>query len=430
MRGARQGLPIALQSQTSVRLGNLLDHTTTQKGAPTSASALALQTQDAPAAAFDLSTEHRRLQDSAVEFARQALNHDVIAADAEGTFNREAWRRCAEFGVLGMPIPEQYGGLGLGLSALLAVMEGLGYGTRDQGLLFSLNAHLWTNSIPILVYGSDAQRAAYLPGLCDGSLIGANAASEPDAGSDIFSMRTRAVRDGDTYVLNGTKTFVTNAPVADMFVAYATIDPALGATGITGFIVERDTPGLTITRGLHKMGLRTSPMAEVVFEDCRVPVSNRLGREGRGVEVFECSMEWERGCILASCLGVMRRQLQECVRHARQRKQFGKPIGKNQSVANRIVDMRVRIETCRPLVYRIGHLKDANRPAMLEAAMAKLHVSQCFVQSSLDAVQVFGGYGYMTEQQIERDLRDAVGSGLYSGTSEIQRNIIARALGL
>jgi alkylation response protein AidB-like acyl-CoA dehydrogenase len=379
---------------------------------------------------MDLSEEHQRLQDSAVAFARQAIGHDMIAADAEGTFNRDAWRRCAEFGVLGMPIPEQYGGLGLGLSALLAVMEGLGYGTRDQGLLFSLNAHLWTNSIPILIYGSDAQRAAYLPGLCDGSLIGANAASEPDAGSDIFSMRTRAVRDDDAYVLTGTKTFVTNAPVADLFVAYATIDPALGAMGITGFIVERNTPGLTITRGLHKMGLRTSPMAEVVFEDCRVPVANRLGREGRGVEVFESSMEWERGCILASCLGVMRRQLQECVRHARERKQFGRAIGKNQSVANRIVDMRVRLETCRPLVYRIGHLKGANRPAMLEAAMAKLHVSQCFVQSSLDAVQVFGGYGYMTEQQIERDLRDAVGSGLYSGTSEIQRNIIAKALGL
>ena len=379
---------------------------------------------------MELSDEHRRLQESAVAFARQALTHDVIAADASGEFSRDAWRRCAEFGVLGMPIPEQFGGLGLGLTALLAVMEGLGYGTRDQGLLFSLNAHLWTNSIPILLYGTEAQRTAFLPRLCDGSVIGANAASEPDAGSDIFSMRTRAVRDGDTYVLTGTKMFVTNAPVADLFVTYATIDPALGAMGITGFIVERDTPGLSISRELHKMGLRTSPMAEVIFDGCRVPAANRLGREGRGAEVFECSMEWERGCILASCLGVMRRQLEECVRHARERKQFGRPIGKNQSVANRIVDMRVRLETCRPLVYRIGRLKDAGQPAVLEAAMAKLHVSQSFVQSSLDAVQVFGGYGYMTEQQIERDLRDAVGSGLYSGTSEIQRNIIARALGL
>jgi alkylation response protein AidB-like acyl-CoA dehydrogenase len=171
-------------------------------------------------------------------------------------------------------------------------------------------------------------------------------------------------------------------------------------------------------------------MAEVIFEDCRVPVAQRLGREGRGVEVFECSMEWERGCILASCLGVMRRQLEDSIRHARQRKQFGRSIGKNQSVANRIVDMKIRLETCRSLVHRIGELKDTDRPAMLEAAMAKLHVSQSFVQSSLDAIQIFGGYGYMTEQQVERDLRDAVGSSLYSGTSEIQRNIIAKALGL
>ena len=377
-----------------------------------------------------LSDDLQDLQQSAIAFARQALAHDMIAADAAEAFNRDAWRRCADFGVLGMPVPKEYGGLGLGLSALLAVMEGLGYGTRDQGLLFSLNAHLWTNSIPILRYGTEAQRQRYLPPLSDGSMVGANAASEPDAGSDIFSMRTRAVKDGDGYVLNGTKMFVTNAPVADLFVAYATVDPALGATGITAFIIERDTPGLTIPRRLHKMGLRTSPMAEVVFEDCRVPAGQRLGREGRGVEVFECSMEWERGCILASCLGVMRRQLEDCIRHARERKQFGRPIGKNQSVANKIVDMKVRLETCRPLVARIGELKDQDRPAMLESAMAKLHVSQSFVQSSLDAVQIFGGYGYMTEQQVERDLRDAVGSSLYSGTSEIQRNIIAKSLGL
>jgi alkylation response protein AidB-like acyl-CoA dehydrogenase len=380
-------------------------------------------------ALVELSAEQRRLQEAAVEFAR-TLDGDMVARDRDAHFDREAWTRCAAFGVLGMPIPQEYGGLGLGLTDLLAVMEGLGRGTRDQGLLFSLNAHLWTNSIPILVYGTEEQRLRYLPRLCDGSLVGANAASEPDAGSDVFSMRTRATRDGDHYVLNGAKTFVTNAPVADMFVAYATVNPSLGATGITAFIVERETPGLVIGRKLSKMGLRTSPMAEVVFEDCRIPLSQRLGREGRGVVVFECSMEWERGCILASCLGVMERQLRDCIEHARTRKQFGKPIGKFQSVANRLVDMKVRLDTCRPLVFRIGAMKDRNQDATLEAAVAKLHVSDCFVRSSLDAVQIFGGYGYMTEQQVERDLRDSVGSTLYSGTSEIQRNVIARGLGL
>jgi len=376
-----------------------------------------------------LSAEQVKLQDAAFEFA-QRFPADMVERDRSATFDRKGWRQCAEFGVLGMPIPQEFGGLGLGLSELLAVMEGLGRGLRDQGLLFSLNAHLWTNSIPILRYGNEAQRHKYLKPLCDGSLIGANAASEPDAGSDIFSMRTRARREGDHYVLSGTKTFVTNAPVADVFVAYATVNPALGATGITAFIVDRDTPGLIVDRKLDKMGLRTSPMAQVVFDGCRVPVDQRLGREGRGVLIFECSMEWERGCILASCLGVMQRQLDECVAYARTRKQFGKPIGKYQSVANRLVDMKVRLETCRPLVYRIGALKDANKDATVEAAMAKLHVSESFVKSCLDAVQVFGGYGYMTEMQIERDLRDSVGSTLYSGTSEIQRNIIARGLGL
>jgi alkylation response protein AidB-like acyl-CoA dehydrogenase len=379
---------------------------------------------------LELDTQQQELQRAAIEFARVSLGGSRIQADREETFDRDGWRACARFGVLGMAIPPEFGGLGLGLTSLLAVMEGLGYGTRDQGLLFSLNAHLWTNSIPILLYGTDEQRRRYLPGLTDGTLIGANGASEPDAGSDIFAMRTRATKDGDHYVLDGTKTFVTNAPVADLVVAYATLDPKLGATGITGFIVERGTPGMTVSRCLDKMGLRTSPMAELIFEDCRIPVANRLGREGRGVQVFESSMEWERGCILATCLGVMRRQLEACIGHARSRKQFGKPIGKFQSVANKIVDMKVRLDTCRPLVYRIGRLKDRNDPAMQEAAIAKLHVSDCFVKSSLDAIQIFGGYGYMTEQEIERDLRDAVGGTIYSGTNEIQRNIVAASLGL
>ena len=378
----------------------------------------------------ELDAEQQELQQAAIEFARTRLGGSRVAADRDEVFDREGWKACAEFGVLGMAIPREYGGLGLGLTSLLGVMEGLGYGTRDQGLLFSINAHLWTNSVPLVLYGTDDQRQRYLPGLCDGTLIGANGASEPDAGSDIFSMRTRAVRDGDAYVLNGTKTFVSNAPVADLVVAYATIDPKLGPTGVTAFIIERGTPGMTVSRPLDKMGLRTSPMAELIFEDCRVPLGNRLGREGRGVLVFESSMEWERGCILATCLGVMRRQLEACLSHARTRKQFGKPIGKFQSVANKIVDMKVRLDTCRPLVYRIGALKDAKQSAVQEAAIAKLYVSDCFVKSSLDAIQVFGGYGYMTEQEVERDLRDAVGGTIYSGTNEIQRNIIAASLGL
>lgn len=378
----------------------------------------------------ELSEERQKLQDGAIEFARAELDKDLIRRDREEEFCREAWKKCAAFGVLGLPVSPQYGGLGLGITDVIAVMEGLGYGSGDQGLLFSINAHLWTTTMPISLFGTEEQRQRYLPRLSNGEWIGANAASEPDAGSDVFAMRTRAERQGDRYILNGTKTFVTNAQVADLFAAYATIDPALGSMGVTAFLVERNTPGVVISKKLEKMGLRTSPMGEVIFDNCEVPVSNRLGREGRGVAVFESSMEWERGCILANYLGLMKRQLERSINHARTRKQFGKPIGKFQSLANLIVNMKVRLDTCRPLVYRIGWLKERELPAMLESAVAKLYVADALVANCQDAIQIFGGYGYMVEQGIERELRDAIASKLYSGTSEIQRNLIAKCLGL
>lgn len=377
-----------------------------------------------------LTASQRELQKAAEEFARAKLGIAIRERDRDEAFDRSGWDHCAEFGLMRMPVPPEYGGLGLGLTELIAVMEGLGYGSADHGLLFSIHAHLWTNVMPILAYGSDVQKRRFLPKLVSGEWVGANGASEPDAGSDVFSMGTRSIRDGDQYVLNGRKTFVSNARHADLFVVYATLDRALGATGISAFLVEAGTPGLSVGQSLQKMGMRTSSMADIVLEDCRVSVENRLGREGRGVTVFDSSMEWERGCILAGSLGAMRRHLEACVAHARSRKQFGQSIGKFQSVANRIVDMKVRLDTCRPLVYRIGRLKDSGQSARLEAAVAKLYVSECFVTSALDAMRVFGGYGYMTEQGLERELRDAIGGIFFSGTSDIQRNIIAKELGL
>ncbi|MDH4132772.1 MAG: acyl-CoA dehydrogenase family protein, partial [Gemmatimonadota bacterium] len=240
-----------------------------------------------------------------------------------------------------------------------------------------------------------------------------------------------AERRGDHYILNGSKTFVSEAPVADLFVVFGTIDPAQGALGLTGFLVERDTPGLRVGRQIEKMGLKTSPMGEVVFEDCAVPVANRLGREGRAVSIFNDSMEWERGCILASTLGTMQRLLESSVAYARERRQFGRPIGEFQSVANRLVDMKVRLEAARGVLYRAAWAKQHGHPsAGADAAVAKLFVSEALVRTGLDAVQVRGGYGFTTEYEVERDLRDAVGSTLYSGTSDIQRNLIARSLGL
>jgi alkylation response protein AidB-like acyl-CoA dehydrogenase len=379
---------------------------------------------------FELNADQKSLQSAAIDFARAELNAGMIERDAERAFSHEGWLKCAKFGVQGLPIPEEYGGSGADPITTIAVMEGLGYGCRDQGLLFSINAHMWTNSVPILTYGTEEQKRKYLPGLCDGTLIGANGASEPEAGSDVFAMSTRVVKDRDDYILRGTKIYVTNATVANLFAVYGTLDPQKGVLGICGFIIEGGMPGLRTGKKMDKMGLRTSPMAELVLEDCRVPASARLGREGRGAEVFNCSMAWERACILATCLGTMRRQLETCLDYARTRRQFGQPIGKFQSVANRIVDMKLRYETSRMMIYKVGWLMQQGKSADMDAAMAKLYVSESFVKSCLDAIQVHGGAGYMTELELERELRDSVGSTLYSGTSEIQRNIIARGLRL
>lgn len=379
---------------------------------------------------FGLSAEQQSWQDAATQFARDELQDDLVARDERREFWREGWLRCARFGLQGLPVPREYGGQGQSLSVTIAAMEGLGYGCPDNGLMVALNACLWTNTIPILRYGTEAQKRRYLPGLCDGSLIGANGASEVEAGSDIYSMQTVAERRGDRWVLNGRKTWVTSGPVADLFVCYATTNPAKGLLGVTAFLIPRDTPGFRVVREIPKMGLRTVPMGELALEDCELPAESLLGREGRGAEVFHTSMEWERGAILAGALGTMRRQLDRCIDHARNRKQFGRSIGKFQAVANRIVDMKLRLETCRPLVYQIGWLKDQGRDVTLEAAMAKLHVSECFVQNSLDAVQLFGAAGFVTEFGVERDLRDSIGSTIYSGTNDIQRNIIAQQLKL
>ena len=379
---------------------------------------------------YSLSPEQEELKDAVIKFAQAELNDNMVERDRAGTFSHEGWKKCAEFGIHGMPISEEFGGGGLDLTTTIAVMEGLGYGCKDQGLIFSINAHMWTNSIPLQIYGTEDQKAKYLPGLCNGDLIGANGASEPESGSDVFGMATTAIKDGDDYILNGTKTFCTNAQIADLVMTYATLNPEYGLMGITAFLIEKDMPGFSISKKIEKMGLRTSPMAELIFEDCRVPAANVLGRPGRGAEVFNCSMEWERSCILASCLGTMQRQLEQCIKYAQTRKQYGQAIGKFQSVANRIVDMKVRIETSRPLIYKIGWLKDQGKSADMEAALGKLYTSEAFVKNCLDAVQIHGGYGFMTEFEFERELRDSVGSTLYSGTTEIQRNIIARRLGL
>ncbi|MGC4113934.1 MAG: acyl-CoA dehydrogenase family protein [Myxococcales bacterium] len=378
---------------------------------------------------FEPSEEQRSLIQAVRRFGA-SLTGALVERDAQAIFDREAWRRCGEFGIQGMPVPRDFGGGGYDLTTTLLAMEALGYACEDNGLVFSLNAQMWAVQLPLVRFGTDEQKRRFLPALCSGEAVAAHAISEPDSGSDAFALRTTATRDGEAYVLDGTKTFVTNAPVADLVLVFATVAPAARAAGVTAFLVERGTPGLTLSAAIPKMGLRTSPMGEVALQGCRVPASQRLGAEGAGAAVFSSAMEWERSCIFASRLGAMERLFERTVAYARERRQFGAPIARHDRVADKLVEMKVALEAGRLLLYRVAARKDAGRDAVLDAAIAKLFVSEAHVKAALDAIQVHGGYGYTTEFQIERELRDAVPETLYSGTSEMQRKIIARLLGL
>jgi len=379
---------------------------------------------------FEITPEQQELRGAVRTFARDELNHDLEQRDHEAKFPRDCWQKCADFGLLGLPVPTEYGGQGQDLVTTTIAMEALGWGCRDNGLVFSLNAQMWAVQMPLAHYGSDEQKREWLPPLVSGKAIGAHAITEPGAGSDVFALTTRAERREGGYVLNGQKTFATNAPVADLALAFGYLQRDGKSPTLTAFLVPRGTPGVTFGNPIPKMGLRTSPMGEVVFEDCVVPESARLGPEGAGMRIFNSAMEWERACIFAGHLGAMERLLDDCIAYARQRRQFGQPIAKFESVADRIADMKVSIEAGRWLLYKVGWLADRGKSAVLEAALAKLFVSEMHSKAALDALQLHGGYGYMKEYPIEREVRDALSGTLYSGTSEMQRKIIARCLGL
>lgn len=376
---------------------------------------------------FALDEEDLRLREQVIDFARRRLDN---AGSEDGCFRRDLWKECADFGVLGLTVPSEYGGSELGIVSATVAMEALGYGCRDHGLLFSLHAHMWAVITPILEFGTAHQKEQWLTALCDGTWIGAHAMSESDSGTDAFSLRTRAAPADGGYVLNGTKTFVTNAPIADLFLVFATLAPERGMWGLTAFLVSRDTPGLRVSTPFRKLGLRSSPMAEIELDNCYIPAANRLGADGQGAAIFNHSMAWERSCILGSQVGRMEAQLEVCVKYATERRQFGRPIGNFQLIAAKLADMKVRLETSRLMLYRAAWQQATGRDPAAYAAIAKLHISEAAVQSALDAVQIHGGYGYMEEYHAERELRDAIGGTLYSGTSEIQRLLIARQLGL
>lgn len=374
---------------------------------------------------FDLAPEHRELYEGTVRFAR-SLTIDVREADRHETFSRELWQRCADHGLLGLPMPPAYGGAGADVLSVIVAYQALGYGCRDNGLAFSLLSQLTSCQIPILHHGSEAVKQRYLPGLISGKLIAAHAASEPDSGSDVTRVRTLARPVDGGYLINGSKTFSSLGPISDVAIVLARVEGQEGA--LAEFVVPREV--YRVSRPMEKMGLRTSPMSELIFEDSFAPSDHVLGDAKSGLLRFLTTMEWERLCIMASSVGAMERQLEQCIEYARERKQFGSSIGKFQAVSHRIADMKLRLETSRLLLYAAAARKDRVGRAAIESAMVKLHVSECRQANALDACRVFGGYGVMTENEIERELRDAIPGLMYSGTSDIQRNTIARLLGL
>jgi alkylation response protein AidB-like acyl-CoA dehydrogenase len=381
---------------------------------------------------FSVSREQSALRQSLIEFARAELNTDVIARDAAQEFPRDLWNRCGERRLQGLPVPQQYGGLGLDPLSCAMAMEALGYGCEDNGLLFAISAHLVASVVPIWTYGTEAQRSKYLPGMCDGSIVGCNAITEPGTGSDAFSMTTRAEKCEGGYRLSGVKKFISNAPVADLAIIYAVSDEQKRSHGgITAFLVERGTPGFEVTcNKFDKMGLRTVLMGELTLSDVYVAEEAVLGKIGQGANAFMHSMDWERICLFATHIGTMERLLEQSVAHAKTRKQFGQSIGKYQAISHRIADMRVSLEAARLLIYRGAWNLGRSTGASLDASIAKLFTSEAYVEAALATSQIHGAMGYLTEFGIERMVRDAIGSTIYSGTSEIQRNIIARWLGL
>ena len=373
---------------------------------------------------FSITPEQQQLYASMKRLAAEVVAPGAADRDRDGRWDPDVWKRLAEAGVAGMPIPEELGGSGGSIIDCCLVNEALAEGGHDGGLGLSLGAHWVIGSVPIWLHGSPELQARWLPGLCDGSLIGAWASTEPEAGSDSAAIRTTAVRDGDDFVLNGTKIFITNGPIADVCTVLAKTDQ-----GPTAFVVDTTTPGFVVGRELDKMGCRSSPTAEIHLQDCRVPATSILSVEGEALwrVAFEC-FSWERTVMMAATIGGMRATIDGAIAYAKQREQFGKPIAHFQVIAHKLADMEINYQACRNAVYRAAWLKQSGQEHMLEASVAKAMTGKLVVENALEAIQIHGGYGYLRDFPAERALRDAKLTSIGGGTTEIQKMIISRLL--
>jgi alkylation response protein AidB-like acyl-CoA dehydrogenase len=374
---------------------------------------------------LQFSEEQELMRKMVRDFARTEVAPFVPNME-KGEFPREILRKMGSLGLMGVPIPETYGGAGMDLTSYLIAIEELSKVSAALGVILSV--HTSVGTFPILRFGNEAQKSKYIPRLAAGEYLGAFCLTEPQAGSDAANLKTKAVKKGDFYILNGSKVFITNGGEADVYLVFAVTDAKLGSKGITAFIVDKNTPGFNFGKDEHKMGLRGSRTLQLSFEDMLIPVENRLGQEGEGIGIALSNLETGRIGIAAQALGIAEAAFAAALQYAKERKQFGVPIASHQGIAFKLADMATNIEAAKLLIYRAADLKERGLDARKEASIAKLFASKTAVEVTTEAIQVFGGYGYTEDYPVERYFRDAKITEIYEGTSEIQRIVISKHL--
>ncbi|AQX53152.1 acyl-CoA dehydrogenase [Priestia flexa] len=375
---------------------------------------------------FKLSEEHEMIRKMVRDFARNEVGPTAEERDEEERFDREIFRKMSELGLTGIPWPEEYGGIGSDYLAYCIAVEELSRVCASTGV--TLSAHTSLAGWPIFKFGSEEQKHTYLKPMAQGEKIGAYGLTESSAGSDAGGMKTTAVKEGDFYVLNGSKIFITNGGEADIYVVFARTNPEEKQKGTSAFIVEKDMEGFSVGKKEKKLGIRSSPTTEIIFENCRVPKENLLGKEGDGFKIAMMTLDGGRNGIAAQAVGIAQGALDAAVAYAKERHQFGKPIIAQQGIAFKLADMATSIEASRLLTYQAAWLEGEGLPYGKESAMSKLYAGDTAMKVTTEAVQVFGGYGYTKDYPVERYMRDAKITQIYEGTQEIQRLVISRYL--
>ncbi|MCP4138321.1 MAG: acyl-CoA dehydrogenase [bacterium] len=378
---------------------------------------------------FSLSEEQEMFRDTIYRYAKNEIVDLCREADLKSEFSFEIWEKLAAMGLLGLPFPEEYGGQGADIVTCCLASEALSHAGIDGGHTLALGAHTYLCGDTIFKNGTEEQKRKYVPKIASGEWIGCMGLTEPDAGSDAASVQTTAKKKGDRWILNGTKTFITNAPVADVCVVYATVDKKLKHGGITAFILEKGFKGFSTGKPFHKMCVRASTTSEVFMEDCEVPEENMLGQEGQGFAMVHQTLQWDRSALIAPYVGILKYLVEACSKYANERVQFGKPIRDFQAVQRKIAEMRIIYEVSKLAVYRVASLKDAGHDINhMQASIAKAYIGDWGLKALSEAVQIFGGYGLMHEYPVEGMFRGAKLAQIGGGTSEVQRMIISRMM--